>query len=52
MVADIVDSRLETAKKMGADVTINCGNEDLKERGKGYIVYKKSVVLWRSVTGK
>ena len=40
-MADIVDSRLETAKKMGADVTINCSNEDLKERG-------KSVVLGRS----
>ena len=33
LVADIVESRLETAKEMGADVTINCSKENLKERG-------------------
>ena len=33
LVADIVDSRLKTAKEMGADVTINCSKENLKERG-------------------
>lgn len=31
--ADIVEGRLESAKLVGADVTINCKTENLKERG-------------------
>ena len=33
LAADIVDSRLELAKQAGANVTINCLKENLKERG-------------------
>lgn len=33
LAADIVESRLERAQKMGADVVINCSKENLKERG-------------------
>ena len=31
--ADIVTGRLESAKMVGADVTINCKEENLKDRG-------------------
>ena len=33
LATDIVADRLELAKKLGADVIINCKTEDLKERG-------------------
>jgi len=29
-----MEARLELAKKVGADITINCKTENLKERGK------------------
>ena len=34
LAADVVAKRLELANQMGADVTINCKEEDLKEAGK------------------
>lgn len=37
LAADIVDSRLELAKQAGANVTINCLKENLKERGLSFI---------------
>ena len=33
LAADIVPGRLESAKLVGADVTINCKEENLKDRG-------------------
>jgi threonine dehydrogenase-like Zn-dependent dehydrogenase len=33
MATDIVPKRLELAKKLGADVTIDCRTENLKDRG-------------------
>ena len=33
IAADIVAGRLESAKFVGADVVINCKEENLKERG-------------------
>ena len=33
LAADIEEGRLESAKLLGADVTINCKTEDLKTRG-------------------
>ena len=33
LAADIVPGRLESAKLVGADVVINCKEENLKERG-------------------
>lgn len=33
LAADIVPGRLESAKLVGADVTINCKEENLKGRG-------------------
>ena len=31
LACDVVDSRLEVAKQLGADVVINCQKENLKE---------------------
>lgn len=33
LATDIVEARLELAKKVGADVTINCKTENLKDAG-------------------
>ena len=33
LAADIVPGRLESAKLVGADVTIHCKEENLKDRG-------------------
>jgi hypothetical protein len=33
LAADIVPGRLESAKLVGADITINCKEENLKDRG-------------------
>ena len=33
LAADIVPGRLESAKLVGADVTINCKEENLKDKG-------------------
>ena len=46
LAVDIFDEKLEKAKKMGADVTINSKSEILKEKGKLQLsgVYSKSVI--------
>jgi hypothetical protein len=38
LAADIVPGRLESAKLVGADITINCKEENLKERGTAVII--------------
>ena len=42
LATDIVDNRLEMAKKMGADVTINCKTQNLREAG---IEGKKNILF-------
>ena len=39
LAADIVEGRLEAARKVGADVVINCSKENLKEAGNHALQY-------------
>ena len=41
LAADVVESRLDSARKMGAQVTINCSKESLKDVGMYFYDYKQ-----------
>lgn len=41
LAADVVESRLDSARKMGAQVTINCSKESLKDVGMYFNDYKQ-----------
>ena len=57
LAADIVPGRLESAKLVGADVTINCKEENLRDRGMVVEIVITTVYLnhcaqwWRRLVG-